>query len=314
MLKKAALRRIMISTLALIIVSILYFFPNNNFNEITQSIEYVQVDKSPIYLLNNDMYIIRTSIASKSTDQLSLIKEMIEALTIGSNKKEYIPKNFSQIIPKNTTVLNLSLNEGLLKIDFSKDILKIDKNLEEKMIEAIVYTLTEIEGVEEIMLFVEGNKLETLPETNIKLPNTLNRTYGINKIYDITNLKDLTKTTIYYIGKNDNLTYYVPITKIENNSNNNKIEIIIDELKSSPIYETNLMSYLASGVELENYEELENQITLSFNNAIFDDLLNNKILEEVKYSISLSLKDSLNVEEIIFKVDGKVVETFKAYT
>ena len=86
----------------------------------------------------------------------------------------------------------------------------------------------------------------------------------------------------------------------------------IDELKSSPIYETNLMSYLASSVELESYEELENQIILSFNNAIFDDFNDQNILEEVKYSISLSIQDTLNVREVIFKVDDKVIETFQA--
>ena len=182
--------------------------------------------------------------------------------------------------------------------------------MEEKLIEALVYTLTEINGVEQIMIFVDGTKLEVLPQSKINLPNTLDRSYGINKVYDITSLKDLTKTTVYYIGEFNDLVYYVPVTKLENDKGNNKIEIIIDELKSSPIYETNLMSYLASSVELESYEELENQVTLSFNNAIFDDFNEKNILEEVKYSISLSIQDTLNVDEVIFKVNDEVVETF----
>lgn len=312
MLKKSALRRIMVSTLALIIVGVLYFFPNNNENiPLVQNVEYVNANETPIYLLNTEEYVIRTNIATQSNDTLQLVKELIEALTVGSDKKEYISDHFSQIIPKNTKILDVSLENGLLKIDFSKDILTVSKDLEEKMIEAIVYTLTEVEGIEQVMIFVEGSKLETLPQTNIKLPNTLDRGYGINKVYDITSLKDLTKTTVYYIGEFEGLIYYVPVTKIENDQQQNKIEIIIDELKSSPIYETNLMSYLASSVELESYEELENQITLSFNNAIFDDFDEKNILEEVKYSISLSLQDTLNIEEVIFKVDDEIIETFK---
>lgn len=312
MLKKSALRRIMVSTLALIIVGVLYFFPNNNENiPLVQNIEYVNANETPIYLLNAEEYVIRTNIATQSNDTLQLVKELIDALTVGNDKKEYISDHFNQIIPKNTKILDVSLENGLLKIDFSKDILTVSKDLEEKMIEAIVYTLTEIEGIEQVMIFVEGSKLEVLPQTNIKLPNTLDRGYGINKVYDITSLKDLTKTTVYYIGEFEGLIYYVPVTKIENDQQQNKIEIIIDELKSSPIYETNLMSYLASSVELESYEELENQITLSFNNAIFDDFDEKNILEEVKYSISLSLQDTLNIEEVIFKVDDEIIETFK---
>lgn len=312
MLKKSALRRIMVSTLALVIAGVLYFFPNNEENvPLVQNIEYVSANETPIYLLNPDLYVVRTNMATQNTDSLQLIKELVEGLTIGNDKKEYISEHFSQIIPKNTKIIDISLENGLLKLNFSKELLNVSKDLEEKMIEAIVYTLTEVKGVDEIMIFVEGSKLEMLPQSNVKLPNTLDRGYGINKVYDITSIKDLTKTTVYYIGEFDDFIYYVPVTKISNEQEQNKIEIIIDELKSSPIYETNLMSYLASSVELENYEELENQITLSFNNAIFDDFGKKNILEEVKYSISLSIQDTLNVDEVIFKVDDEIIETFK---
>ncbi len=311
MLKKSALRRVMVSTIALIIVTVLYFFPTTEeYTPLAQNIEYVSVDETPIYLINPDYYVVRTNIITKSEDEISLAKELIEALTQGSDKKEYISEHFSQVIPQNTKILNISLDQGLLKIDFSKEFLNVEKDMEEKLIEALVYTLTEINGVEQIMIFVDGTKLEVLPQSKINLPNTLDRSYGINKVYDITSLKDLTKTTVYYIGEFNDLVYYVPVTKLENDKGNNKIEIIIDELKSSPIYETNLMSYLASSVELESYEELENQVTLSFNNAIFDDFNEKNILEEVKYSISLSIQDTLNVDEVIFKVNDEVVETF----
>lgn len=311
MLKKSALRRVMVSTIALIIVTVLYFFPTTEeYTPLAQNVEYVSVDETPIYLINPDYYVVRTNIITKSEDEISLAKELIEALTQGSDKKEYISEHFSQVIPQNTKILNISLDQGLLKIDFSKEFLNVEKDMEEKLIEALVYTLTEINGVEQIMIFVDGTKLEVLPQSKINLPNTLDRSYGINKVYDITSLKDLTKTTVYYIGEFNDLVYYVPVTKLENDKGNNKIEIIIDELKSSPIYETNLMSYLASSVELESYEELENQVTLSFNNAIFDDFNEKNILEEVKYSISLSIQDTLNVDEVIFKVNDEVVETF----
>ncbi len=308
MLKRALQRRIMVYSLAFLIISILYFFPDNT-TKYQSTTNYINVDSTPIYLLNKDNYVIRTTLISSEKDAIPKIKELIEALTIGSPTSENVPKNFKQIIPKNTRILNISLEKGLLKISFSKEFLNVSKENEEKLIESLIYTLTELKEVKEIMLFIEEEKLETLPQTKIKLPNTLNRSFGINKVYDITSIKDSTKTTIYYIGKENNLTYYIPVTKIDN-KNNNKIEVIIEELKSSPIYETNLISYLASSVELLNYETLENQISLSFNNEIFD-LQEENISEEVKYSIALSLKDTLNIENVIFKVNDKVIATMK---
>lgn len=305
---KSAIRRIMVSTIALIIVGVLYFFPSNNLANIRMDVEYVDVNKSPIYLINKNDLLVRTTTALKSSEIEDKIKELVKSLIINSDNSSYIPKNLKQILPPNTKILSLDLKDGLLKIDFSKEFLDCEVKQEEKMIEALIYTLTEMEEVEKIMIFVENKKLEELPQSKIKLPNTLDRNFGINKVYDITNIKDLTKTTIYYVGKEDDLVYYIPITKIDNN-NSNKIEIIIEELKSSPIYETNLISYLASSVELLNYETLENQIILSFNNSIFDDFKEKNIQEEVKYSIALSLKDSLNIDDVVFKVNDEIITT-----
>lgn len=311
MLKKSALRRILTATLALIIVSVLYFFPSNNtLNDIKQTTTYLEIEKKPLYLINKDNYLVRTTIVSKTNDELDQIKYLIEALTIDSNLKENLPQNLKPIIPKNTKILSLSLENNLLKINFSKEFLNIEKEQEEKLIESLVYTLTENKNIKEIMIFIDSTKLEYLPQSKIKLPTTLTRDFGINKIYDLTNIKDVSKTTIYYIGKENDLTYYIPVTKIDNNKNN-KVEIIIEELKSSPTYETNLLSYLASSTKLLNYETLENQINLTFNNEIFSDFNDKNISEEVKYSISLSLKDTIHVEQVNFLVDGEVISTFK---
>lgn len=313
MLKKSALRRVLTATLALIIVSIIYFFPNKqNFSNINKTTNYIDINKIPIYLVNKDEYLVRTTIVSTNNNELEQIKYLIEALTIDSDLKENIPQNFKPIIPKNTKIISLSLENGLLKINFSKEFLNIEKENEEKLIESLVYTLTENSNIKEIMIFINDTKLEYLPQTNIKLPTTLTRNFGINKIYDLTNIKDTSKTTIYYIGKENDLVYYIPVTKIDNNKNN-KVEIIIEELKSSPIYETNLLSYLASSVKLLNYETLENQINLSFNNEILSDFNDKNILEEVKYSIALSLKDSLHVEKVNFLVNDEVITTFQSY-
>ena len=130
MLKRSALRRIMVSTIALIIVTILYFFPTNEeYTPLAQNIEYVSVDETPIYLVNPDSYVVRTNIATNSKDKISLAKELIDALTEGSDKKDYISEHFSQVIPKNTKLLDISLDQGLLKLNFFFFFLNIDKNM-----------------------------------------------------------------------------------------------------------------------------------------------------------------------------------------
>lgn len=307
MLKKSAIRRITVATLALIITSILYFFPEKTTSfTIPQNINYVNSEASPIYLLNEDSLVARTTIPLNDKDPIEKAKKLINALIIDNENKEYLPSNFKQIIPKNTKIIEISLDDKLLKINFSKDILNVSLEDEEKLIESLIYTLTEIDGIDAIMIFIEGEKLNVLPQSKINLPHKLDKNFGINKVYDITSLKDISKTTTYYVGKTNDITYYIPITKITNDDKD-KIEVIITELKSSPIYKTNLLSYLASSAKLESYEVLEEEVYLSFNNAIFDDLNEKNILEEVKYSIGLSIRDTLNIKDVFFKVNNELI-------
>ncbi len=68
------------------------------------------------------------------------------------------------------------------------------------------------------------------------------------------------------------------------------------------------MSFISSNVELLNYEQQDKSFFLNFNKYIFDDIKDKKILEEVLYTISLSIGDSYNVQEIIFLVDNEEIE------
>lgn len=200
----------------------------------------------------------------------------------------------------------MDLKDGLLKIDFSKEILEINKELEEKMLEAIVYSLTSIKEVNGIMIYVEGNLLTVLPKNKTNLPTVLTRDIGINKIYDITNTKDISKTTIYYIGENNDNYYYIPVTKIDN-SKKDKIKIIIDELSSGPSYQGNLMSFMNLNTKLMNYEIKDKSMYLVFNDYILDNIDEKKVMEEVIYSISLSIGENYNVDEVIFMLNDEEI-------
>ena len=286
MLKRASLRRIMVATLALFILLIIYFFPTTT--PIEESLSYIEKEEIPIFLVDSLEYIARTSIVKNSESTEELIIEVIASLTIGSEKSNYIRDGFKGIIPENTKVLDTSLEDNILTINFSKEFLNVSLESEEKMLEALVYSLLEIPDVKKISILVEGEKLKNLPNSKKKLPEFLDRSFGINKIYNLDSIKDTSKTTIYYLSKYNDYYYYVPVTKITK------------ELKSTPIYHTNLISYLAASTNITNYEILENSISLSFDNHLLANLNDEDMLEEVKYSIALSMRDSYGVDEVLF--------------
>lgn len=308
MLKKMAFKKIVISSIALTILAIICLFPSKSTYDFKTTLTYNYPTVQPIYLLDNNKYVARYNIVKKTNETLELIDYVIENLTINDKNDYYLPNGFNAIIPKNTKVLNKSLEDDLLKINFSKELLNVSKENEEKMIEAIVYSLLEIKGIKKIMIFVEGDNLTKLPNSQKNLAIILDKNIGINKTYDLKNLKETNKTTTYYLSKIDNTYYYVPVTSISNKEKE-KVEIIIEKLKTSPTYKTNLISFLASNAELLNYEILENSVSLSFNNNILS-LDNNEITEEVKYSIALSIRDTYDINQTIFYVDDLLIDAF----
>ena len=303
MLKKLAYKKILIIFLSFFILLIIYLFPESESQEFNTTLTYTNPKTMPIYLIDNNNLVSRFEIVQKSNDTLDMIDEVINNLTINNNDdNDYIPDNFKKIIPENTKIIT----KGLLKINFTKELLNVSLENEEKMLESIIYSLTEIKDIKKIMIFVEGEQLNKLPNSKKTLPNTLDRSYGINKVYDLNSMKDVNKVTIYYISKLDNYNYYVPITSYTN-TKKEKVEVIIEKLKTAPTYDTNLVSYLNASAELLKYEILENSVNFSFNNEILS-LDDNSIIEEVKYSIALSIRDTYDIYETIFFVDNILMD------
>ena len=311
MLREKSLRKILVSTAALFALLLVYLIPdsdNKTLNNIKQELEYVNnsATTNEIYLLNNHNMLAKTKVVVDNIDVEKKAKEIIEILIEGGIGENRIPSGFKAIIPAETKLISTKYENNLLKINFSKDILNINQEYEEKMIESLVYSLTSIEGIDNIIIYVEDIVLSKLPQTGKILPSTLNREFGINKQYELQSLNDITSVTIYYIDSYNDEYYYVPVTKYVNDDRE-KIRIVIDELASSPIYNTNLMSFLNSNTKLLEVEQTVDALDLTFNSYIFNNLEEKKILEEVIYTICLSIRDNYDVEEVIINVDDEQI-------
>lgn len=308
MLERKVLKRIMILLCCMLIVGIIYIFPATTDTE--EDVDFIKKDEQDvIYLIDSNNYVARVSIVLNNNDVLNKAKEIIEYLTVNGKNSDYIRDGFKPIIPENTKLLDMSFDNGILKVNFSKEFLKINEKDEQKLIEAIVYSLTELDSINSITIFVEGKILDKLPHSNTNLPTTLNRSFGINKIYNLESLDKSTKTTIYYVSKYKDFYYYVPVTKV-NNDNREKMEIIIKELTSSNMLQTNLMSYLATSTELLDYTKTNESLVLNFNNQILSDVTSNEILEEVVYSINLSISDNYDVKNVMYLVDDNIINNY----
>ena len=298
MLRKKALKRISLTTLVLFIMLVTFSFDmlsqdkNTNLDEV----EYVSnLNTTHIYLLNKDNYIDKVDILINpeyvSKQALEILKNLYT-----SNKKY---NNLKGLIPSNTKINKIDYVNNTLIIDFSGDLLKVNKDLEEKVIESIVYSLLEIKGVNNIQIKIDGKIVNKLEKSNITLPDILDNSLGINKTFAINSLKDIQSVVLYYVFNNDNSDYYVPVTKYIN-SREDKVKIIIDSLKGSFTSSTNLKSYL-NYKDIKDYSLDNDILTITFNS------LNDENLESVTYTLACSVFDSTDIKKVIFEVKDKII-------
>ena len=302
MLKRKALKKIMITTLTVCLLLAIYLMPsNNNINNNKLQVQYSDnIEKVNIFLLNNDDLLVRaTTVVDKDVELVEKVRSILTSLFDSSNS--LLPNGLNGIIPKKVKILDVTFIDGIITINLSSDIKSMEEKRLEKMLEAITFSIIELEDVSGVMFAVDG---ENINKIYSDLPLVFNKDYGINKKYHINNTKNIKKVVIYYIDEINDEKYYVPITKYVDDVRE-KISIIIDDLSSNYIYEPNLVSYLNQNTELINFELDQDIMILNFNTSIF--MNDGEILEEVVYSIGYSVFDSYGVDEVVFEVNNEEI-------
>ena len=291
MLKKKAIRKIFITTLSMLIILTVYTIPTLKKDNVLRTnleiedITNLSTDK--IYLLNKDNYLVKTDIFIDTNNLNNKIKKIIDYLTINNNK---IPSNLNGYIPKNTKLLDFTIESNSIVLNFSKEF--TNSNNEEILITGIVYSLLELSDIKEVSFKVEDKFYKDY--TN------LNKDIGINKNILYTNRKDISKVITYYLDESDN--YYVPVTNYVNDKRE-KIEIIIDELKET---KKGLISYINDNTKLLNYIEENNLLILNFSKELKNKNITSE--EKVLNTISYSVFDNYDVNMVMFQIEG---ETYK---
>jgi len=115
-----------------------------------------------------------------SMEYIGITEDMLPAQIVRSMSKEPKDKELYTQMPENVELLDSSISDKVLTLDFSREIKNYGgTSREDGLIKQILYTMKQIEGVEKVKILIEGKK-DNLPEgTDISkallLPNGINR-------------------------------------------------------------------------------------------------------------------------------------------
>ena len=306
MLRTKAIKKIFMTTLSMFIILCTFTltsFMNNNVLKTNLEIEEISgIVTDDIYLLSKNNYLVKKKILIDSDDIAFKIKKALSEMVNSSNNK--YSNELIGPIPEGTNIIDVIVGEDIITVNFSKELLNVNINHEKHMISAIVYTVINIGNVKGVSILVEGNFLDKYPNTGESLNKVLDKNIDINREFRVVSRDDISKVVVYYLDDIDDNLYYVPVTKYLNDSRD-KIEIIVEELSSSYIYEDNLMSFLNNKVKLLEHSIENDVFFLNFYEYLFDS--NDIVLDEVLYCISYSVFDNYDVSMVMFQVNGKEV-------
>ena len=155
--------------------------------------------------------------------------------------------------------------------------------MDKKYLIGIKESLLEIKRVEDVIIYIEDELVDDY------LP--------LNKVEEWSNRDKIEKVVIYYVNSLSS-PYLVPVTKYLN-IDNNKIDIILEELKNN--IPDHLISLVNNNVKLNSFK-LENDIlTLDFDNSILSDKKHKDlIVEEIAYSVL----DNFDCSSVVIKVNN----------
>ena len=294
MLRDKILRKIYITTLIIFVLFIISSFTINK--SISNIKTEYQTKLTSIYLLDSDNYLLKVNISAKDNinDNIPIVFNSLK-----ENTKHY--SGLKGIIPSNAKINNYSIINGILNIDFNDNLLKINDDVKEKIIESLVFSYISFDEIDGLKITINNKPLREIMNTKEEI---LTKDIGINKEYDITRTSDIKRVVLYYYEEKDNNKYYVPITKYLN-SNDDKIKIIIDNLKTNYLVRTNLMSYLNDKVNITKYEKINDIVTISFASVL--DFDSEPISEEVIYTLSNSIIESNEATKVIFMQNDRII-------
>lgn len=214
------------------------------------------------------------------------------------------------VLPANTEILGMSIDEGLCKVDFTADFQNyVDQEEEVAIVKAVVYTLTEFPTVEKVQIMIEGEQPKKL-------------TYGLNLSQPIArkdinysgNGKSKGKVIVYYQGTVNGMeNYFVPVTKDIEVAENESVTVIrtLETLIEGPAEDSGLFSAIPCSLQVRNVDILDGVAYVDFGEEI-KEIKDESIAQDIVKSIALTLTEyygnDVMLEKVSIMADGKEID------
>ncbi|SMO36586.1 GerMN domain-containing protein [Melghirimyces algeriensis] len=260
-------------------------------------------DELELYFMTDAGYVVPYTMNVPKVEGIA--KEAMEYMVKGGPAESDLPEGFSGILPEGTQINGLDIKDGTATVDFSKQFLDYKKEMEEKILSAVTWTLTGFDSVKEVDIRVDGQALEAMPKGKTPAQG-MTRNGGINlELAKGTQASHSMPVTLYFLGQTqDNTVYYVPVTRMIN-SQKNVAKAVINELAKGPEHGSPLVSALTEAIKVNSVKIKGDTATADFSKELLQYSDDKKASRNALHAIVLSLTENTAAKKVKITVEGK---------
>lgn len=270
---------------------------------IKEEVENTSVVKRKIYLLSNDNLVVPVTVSfEKKVGLADELYYMVSLLKEDSN----LNSSLKGVINKDASITELIIQDGVLTVGFSKEFLDYPVKSELRIVEAIVWTLSQYDEVKAVNINVDGKLLTKMPLGKTPLPKDMSKDIGINN-HVFPSLLNAKRVVTYYTKLIDGEMMYVPIS---NNIEEDSLSVFFEASKKRTpfMYGLSVSKYI-NDLEILNLNEKENTIEIELTTSclIEEDLVDYEVYEAFCVALSSYKEDytvSILVEDEILPING----------
>lgn len=261
-----------------------------------------QTVKTELYLIDKSGYVVPQTLELPKSEAVA--KQALDYLVNNGPVTDKLPNGFRAVIPADTSI-SVNITEGVAVADFSPEFKNYQKEDELKILQAITWTLTQFDSVDKIQLRINGEDINEMPVNGTPIDDNISRASGINidasDVVDISNSKAL---TVYYIGGNEEYSYYVPVTRRVSEKESDNVTAAIQELTKGPAGSNLQTSFMSDVALLDQPKVADGKVVLNFNENILGSFKEKKVSQDVLDALVLSLTEQKGIESVEVQVKG----------
>lgn len=250
-------------------------------------------------------------VTRKISYQEGIAKLTVEKLVDQPHLRDILKEvNLVPLLPENTEVKGVSINEGIASLNFNSAFLDYAEEDEVLVLSSLLCTLNQYPSIEKAQVMVEGSFLEEFPGGTPGSP-PLGPQCRVNLEIDkeMENYQeDHTSVTVFFVYPvSCNHYFYVPVTRVMK-SREDTLKASLEELLKGTGKRPGIFSNIPGDVELLSLEKNEETVRLNFSQEIMNYQGGQAGEENLLNQLALTVTSNSPAREVYVEVEGKEKE------